>query len=425
MKSFEKIIGYESVKKELYQIIDMFKNKNLYEDMGANLVRGVIIHGRPGMGKTMLATAVINECNVKSYILRKNKDTKDMVKEINNTFEDAVKHESSIILLDDLDKFSESASNNTDDTVFVTIQACIDSVKDNNVLVIATANNIRKLPDSLKRSGRFDRTIKLSVPTQEDSYKIIEFYLKNKKVDKNINYEDLTKMISYTSCADLDKIINEGAIEATYERKSCVEMKDIVKAFIREQYGTTNDIKCDDKALTSVSIHEAGHAAIAEIMKEGSVGFVSLLPNEGGNRMSGFTRLCYDEFRRPEMVLLALGGKAAVELFHEGRCGSGCQSDLSKAACYLTSGVELSGTCGLGLLNPHDPDERTSEILNSKTEAVVQAELERLMFIAKDMLIKNKDFVLKLAEQLKEKKNLLFSEVKAIRSSFEITPVAY
>ena len=82
MKSFEKIIGYESIKNQLYQIIDMFKNKELYEKMGAKLSKGVLIYGNPGLGKTMLAEALIKECAVKTFIIKNNKDQKHLLKKL-------------------------------------------------------------------------------------------------------------------------------------------------------------------------------------------------------------------------------------------------------------------------------------------------------------------------------------------------------
>ena len=136
MKSFEKIIGYESVKNELYQIIDMFKNKEMYVNMGARTLNGVLIYGRPGLGKTMLAEALIAECGIKAYTIRNNKNERELIREINMVFTEALNKEKCIIFFDDLDKFSESSDNDVDDRIFVTVQANIDSAKDKDVLIV-------------------------------------------------------------------------------------------------------------------------------------------------------------------------------------------------------------------------------------------------------------------------------------------------
>ena len=419
MSAFDKIIGYESVKNELYQIIDMFKNREMYQKMGAKLPKGVLLYGAPGMGKTMLAQALIEECNVKTFIVKKNKDEKSSLIEITKTFELASKENESIVFIDDLDKFSDSNEYDVDDEAFVAVQAGIDSVKNNNVLVIATINNYRKLPTSLKRNGRFDRKIGLRSPTNEDAAKIIKYYLQSKSVDKNLNYEDVAKMISYTSCADLETILNENAIYATYARKESIDIEDIVKAYLRDQYNIPDEnTKCSDEETEITSLHEAGHAVIGEAIKQGSVGFISV-QTTGRSSKGGFTHFCEEFKRRPENVLIALGGKCAVELFYEGRCASGCQSDLSQAMSMLRDGVTESGTCGIGML---EVSSEPSQNYVERNESVVQAELERFMFQAKDILLKNKDFVLKLTEKLKNKKNLLYSDIQEVRNTVQVTP---
>jgi len=424
MKAFDNIIGYEYVKKELYQIIDMFKNKELYENMDAKLPKGIIIYGNPGMGKTMLANACIKESNVKSFEIKKNKKSEELMKEIAFIFSEAAKEKFAIILIDDIDKFSEETEDNMDDELFVAIQSAIDSVKDNNVLVIATANNIMKLPDSLKRNGRFDVRIILRKPSREDAHKIIEFYLKDKKVDPNLNYDDVSKMINYTSCADLETILNESAIYATFQRKEYIEIDDIIKAYLRDKCDDFDgDYMCSDEEIEMSSLHEAGHAVVAEVLNEGSVGFVCI-HRPGGNNFDGITQLSKEINSRPKLILLALGGKAAIELFNEGRCASGCKRDLITASNLIKDGMYNSGTYGLGLIKPLYPGEKSSEFLNYQKEAVVQAELERNMFIVKEILIKNKEFLMKLRDELKAKHVLLYSDIQRIKNTIQINTVS-
>jgi len=417
MKSFEKIIGYEMVKEELYQIIDMFKNRSLYEAMGAKLSKGILIYGDPGLGKTMLAEALIKECDVTTFVLRNNMDQFSLTSEINNTFIKASKLERAIIFFDDLDKFSESNGENVDDKIFVNIQANIDIVKNLDILIIATVNDINKLPKSLKRSGRFDKKILVETPSKSDASKIIEFYLKSKNVSKNLNFNDITKMINYKSCADLEKILNESAIYAAYERKEAIEREDIAKAYCTDYYGKPfNNCSDSSKKLYEICMHEAGHAVIAEALKEGSVGFMYVYSSlaESGN---GFTNIYHDFLRRPEHILIGLGGKAAVELFHQGRCASNCSSDLDKVIRLIKGGISSNATSGFGLIGVARND---SESLMMRTEAVVHAEIEKYMFQAKEILLNNKEFVLKLADELCEKKMLFYSDIEKVRKSVEI-----
>ncbi len=426
VNSFDKIIGYESVKKELYQVIDIFKNKDVYLKMGAKMPRGVLIFGDPGLGKTMMALALIDECKVRTYYLTKNKIKEQSIREITLTFTAAAKDESAIVFIDDIDKFSETKGYDEDDSSFVAIQAGIDSVKSKNVLVVATANNYNKLPGSLLRNGRFDVKINMDSPSNDDAKKIVEYYLKTKKVNKNMNFEDVVKMISYSTCADLESIINKSAIYAAYQRKEFIDIDDIVNSYLQENYDVRDEsYKCSEEELEAVSMHEAGHIVIAEAIKEGSVGFASVKIAGRSGRL-GFTKLCDDLETRTDSVLMALGGKVATETFYNGRCGSGCQSDLKMAASLIRDGLIGNATCGLGMLDVSNSGARySSDSFAGKYETVTQAELERHLIIARQILINNKDFLLKLAKKLKEKKTLLYSDIRSIRESTTINKIPY
>lgn len=426
MKTFNEIIGYEREKKELYKIIDMYQNKDLYEERGAKLPKGILIYGGPGLGKTTLAEAFIKECCVETFSVKNKMLNSELIKEINNAFESASKLDKAIIFLDDMDKYSEG-NENSDDRVFVTIQSNIDSVKDKDIMVIATVNNIEKLPGSLIRNGRFDHRIRLEPPTNKDARDIIEHYLQMRKVSDYLNIEDVSRMINYVSCADLETIINKSSIIATFNRHDSIEIDDIVKAYTNDDYNEFGNIelKCtqeEKEELEKTALHEAGHVVVAEALRLGSVGFVSIKKDEKNN-MSGFTHI-YEEFkRRPHHILISLAGKVACEQFYEGRCASGCQSDLQKVVALLKGGIYGSGSSGMGFLDSSGSrvNKEISESLLSRSEAVIQAELERYQFRVRDILLKNKEFLFRIAEELKAKGYLVYSDIKRIRNEETVT----
>lgn len=181
MNAFEKIIGYEAIKKELAQISDVLANKEAYERLGVSSPRGLLLHGDPGVGKTLMASAVIKASGRKAFTCRKNSPNGDFVKKIKKTFKDAAEAAPSIVLLDDMDKFANGDDCHPDAEEYVTVQSCIDEIKGKEVFVLATANSLRALPRSLKRAGRFDRVIEVNNPRGEDAVKIIEHYIKGKK----------------------------------------------------------------------------------------------------------------------------------------------------------------------------------------------------------------------------------------------------
>ena len=416
MSAFDKIIGYESVKKELYRIIDMIKNPEKYKAFGAKLPKGLLIHGAPGVGKTMIVNALIEEAGVPYVVLRHEMSGDSFREHIKQSFESVSKNDGcSIVLLDDLDKFS---MDEDDGEEFAIVQACIDSVKDKNVFVIATVNEMRRFPKSLIRSGRFDLNIKIECPVGEEALEIITHYMENVKVAKSINYEDIAKMLTGNSCATLESVINAAAIEAAFKGNEYIEMENFVNATLTDVYGLVN--RCAEMTLEqkeAIAYHEAGHAVISEILLPSSVGMVSLFHNSYSG-LGGFMLPCKQQIRKAHLVLVSLGGKAACEMKF-GRVASGTGLDLRDAAYSLMESVANTAIAGLSLYEL--PDQASDGYLHAR-EQIVAAEMQRYAFKAQEIIASNREFLDKVANELLEKQTLLYSDIKRIRESCVITP---
>ena len=426
MSAFDRVIGYDSIKTELLQVCDVIHNPEVYKAIGAKIPKGILLDGEPGLGKTLLAECFIEESGLNAYTLRRSKGGDSFTGEISDTFKKAIENAPCIVFLDDMDKFANEDDRHRDAEEYVAVQAGIDEAKDHDVYVIATVNDSEKLPQSLIRPGRFDRIISIETPSSEDAEKIIKYYLSGKKMGKDVNIEDVSKMISYVSCAELETILNEAAVYAGFERKAEIEMSDIVKSVLRKNYRVTEDrnsLSTED--LNCRAIHEAGHLVVSEVLCPGSVGMASV-NNWRGGKAGGFIHLCKDVDKRPYMIMTSLAGKCAEEMECAETYASGCQSDLDRAVRLIRHGMSFNATCGLGLLNVETrriPGQ--SENISSRMEAVTYAELERYMLKTKDILIKNREFLQAVKKSLAEKETLLYSEIRAIRESFEITPISF
>jgi len=199
MSAFDKVIGYESIKQELMQVCDMIKNPNIYKSLGAVIPNGIMLYGEPGLGKTLIAKCFIEECNINSYTVRKDIGGSEFVACITSAFNDAKEHSPAIVFLDDMDKFANEDEQHRNAEEYVAVQAGIDNVKGSNVIVIATVNDIDSLPDSLHRSGRFDRKIEMQQPEGEDARAIIEHYLQSKKMNDILHKEALRLSLLITA----------------------------------------------------------------------------------------------------------------------------------------------------------------------------------------------------------------------------------
>ena len=177
MDSFDRIIGYKKEKAELKQIADTLVNREIYHNLGVKPPSGLLLNGIPGVGKTLMAESLIESTGLPVLVCRKDKTNAEFIKAIKTTFEKALEKAPAIVFLDDLDKFANSDYTCRDAEEFVTVQTCIDKNKGKGIFVLATCNDVKKLPPSLSRTGRFDRIINLEPPSLEDSIGIIEHYL--------------------------------------------------------------------------------------------------------------------------------------------------------------------------------------------------------------------------------------------------------
>ncbi len=416
MSAFDRIIGYEDVKRELFQVSDMIRNFSKYRALGAKMPKGVLLLGSPGVGKTLLATALIEEVGVPAKVIRHTMERSAFIEYIEATFEEAAKHAPSILLLDDLDKFSMEEHNGEE---FAVVQGCIDKVASKDVFVIATANSTRNIPDSLLRAGRFDKWIRVESPRGEEAVKIITHYMSGVRTAEDVNYEDIAKMLSGKSCATLERVINEAAIEAGFLNLDAIGMAQFVKATLTDVYGVNNNhVNLSDGKKAEIAYHEAGHAVIAEVLTPGYVGMVSL--SSTSSKLGGFMLRCVEPERRAYEILVALGGKAASEMQY-GRIASGTGSDLDDACEHLYQSIGSVGSLGLSYLNAlHDKD---SDTLLSSREQVIFAELERYLFKAKEIIASNRTFLDRVASELLKKGTLLYSDMRRIRESCTLTPV--
>ena len=419
MSAFDKVIGYEKEKESLYQLCDMAKNPEKYAALGVKLPHGVLLHGVPGVGKTLMANALIEEMERKCYVCRKDKANDKFVEYISGIFAIAKKSAPSVVFLDDLDKFaSDSDSRNPEE--LIAVQSGIDEVKDADVFVVATANDISELPRSLRRAGRFDRIIEICPPDLKEATEIVRHYLKDKKVAGDVTAEVVAKLMNGNSCAALESVLNEAGIYAGFDGRPEICREHIVRAVLRDIFEaeeTVNEVTAEAKE--EVAFHEAGHAAAALAFDADSIGLVSVRPSKSDAR--GVVQIFksdnyFGSFERMrERVIILLAGKAAVEIKY-GRLDVGAASDLDRASMIVQRFITDYAASGFGLLRPNhyrsvESDKRDDGIVTERGMTIA-----RLYDEAKDLLRKNWAFVEKLAGELVEKDTLLFDDIAALRS---------
>jgi len=376
-----------------------------------------MLKGRPGVGKTLMANCFIEATGLKSFVCRKNKSNGEFVDEIKRVFDEAVKAAPAIVFLDDMDKFANEDDMHIDAEEYVTVQSCIDESKGKRVFVIATVNNIDKIPDSLQRVGRFDKTIIVKPPKGEDAKKITEHYLSKVDIIEGLNAETVANLLNGSSCAMLETVINKAGIYAGFYNKAKIDMDDIVKAFLDVKYSITEDSYVNNKEAEVVSIHEAGHTVMAEILVPGSINLV-VMDEDFNHRSSGFIHKIWGEFdiepyKREEYdIMIDLSGKAATEIMLN-TIDMGCNDDL-KSAFRITE-ILVDDVCSLGFdtFIRHD----SGDDLKNRRDYLISKQVEKYYLETKNILEANKEFISAVSRELLEKRVLLRSDIDRIKSN--------
>lgn len=421
MSTFDgKVFGYKNQVKQLIMMADMIKNKDKYVSLGARPIRNCIIEGEAGLGKSLMATCFLYEARCPAFTLRRSKTSDDFLKEIADTFEQAKGNQPSVILCDDLDHWRSSPD---DEETFTALVTAIDGIKNDDVFVISTINDLGVLPKQLKRRGRQDVIIHVDYPEDKDVEAILEHYLKNKHLADDVNFEDLAKIFSgRMTAADIDALINLAAVDAAFDGATSISMKYLVNAALKSKYDYIdgfNELDKDEKLR--IIEHEISHVCALEVLVPGSVGWASVLAR-GYSDISGFVCKCKDVKRRPHQIIAALAGKVGTELKYPG-VASGTMRDLSMASDFVLQGLRDTATNGLALLDIwNDPVESSSKYITS-LETVVASELERYTVLCRQLLIENKEFLDKLFNAMVEKEVLLYSDIQKIKSSCTIIPL--
>ena len=414
MNSFGKIKGYNNVKAELMQISDILRNPEEYDRLGVSLPRGLLLIGDPGVGKTLMSKCLIEDSGWNSFICRKDRPDGAFINHIRETFNKAKSDSPSIILLDDLDKFANEDEEHNAAEEYVTVQACIDDARDSKVFVIATVNDEWKLPESLIRSGRFDKRIYIENPKGKEAVEIVGAFLKDKKFVSNVDPSIVAQLLEGSSCAELETIINNAGLRAGYDRRETIDMQDIINAYLNLPYCKDYVEELSLKRYKLTAVHEAGHAVASELLFPGSVTLVSIIPsgsNSGLTCRHHFDSSILDINEIKSEIEVYLAGKAAIEIVY-GVAEIGCSRDIRNAFEYADM---IANTGGIGLNSCQITRYNDTSFQEHEIEKAKIKEVEEAYKRIKEKLAQNRSFLDSLVQELLDKKVVMSSDLAALR----------
>lgn len=393
--SFDDVIGYEKEKEELREIQNFIVNIDKYEEIGARIPKGILLIGESGNGKTLMAKALSSEINIPFYSIGDELNEDTTVKSIRDVFSEARKNSPCIIFIDEIDKMDDADdfmmdfSKNKTSSLIRELLTQMDGFQTNSgIVVIATANSYMHLNKSLLRSGRFDRVIDIRMPNRKERKQLFEYYAKNKKIEKGVDFDKFAVRTSGLSCADIDNVLNDAALISIRNNSDEISIKSIETAIDRVMFGTIEH-KLSDDARKKIAVHEIGHAvvAIATGQRENlnKISLVSRGQTLGFNRFSredetekfGYTT----KNKMFNQIMIAYGGIAA-EMVKLNDISSGCVQDIDEANYIAKIMIRRFGM--LGITNCIDSvflrlEENASEKKKKRIEKITDRLLKQAL----------------------------------------------
>lgn len=411
----EKVIGYDSIKETLRQIADVLKRPEAYKEKGVSMPRGLLMESAPGLGKSLMASILMEESGRKSFVFRRINEGNTFLGEMKDIFDVAKEEAPSILLLEDLNLYVESNSPYAPE--WACLQACIDETSDADIFVIATTNDTRYMPQSLLRPGRFDYILNLNPPLGKTAENIVSYYLRDKNLAKDVQISDIVKAMPQVSCATLETVMNLAAINSVYRDHAHVQKEDIIDALLKVVYNLRKaDCEGDPQEHQMIAVHEAAHAVVGEVLHSGSIGIITIRGSHGaiGGMESGFAVYAKSEEEFQDEIIKTLAGKAGTALIY-GIMDIRAAADIKKADQLLD--IWLCHFAGGGFSGVEPSENRLSEPRLSYNEAIKSAKLEELYRRAYKILHDNRDFLLAVQKELLEHETLLISDLAKIRES--------
>ena len=423
--TFDDVAGLDEEKQEMIEIVSFLKNPEEFYKMGAKIPKGVLLCGKPGTGKTLIAKAIAGEANV-PFITMNGSEFTEMfaglgASRVRKLFEKAKKAAPAIIFIDEIDavgsKRSEGGSaadidnNQTLNQLLVEMDG-FDS--DNTVIVLAATNRPEMLDQALLRPGRFDRQITIALPDMNGREAILKIHAKDKKLAPDVDLRAIAGDTAGFTGAELANILNEAAIIATINKEKAITNKDIDDALKKVTVGVEKHSRImSDKDKRITAYHEAGHAIVSsQLETQKDIKEVSIIPRgvAGGYTMykTNEDKYYISKTEMLEKMIALLGGRAAEKIIIND-ISTGASNDLEVATNVAKDMIVVYGMSDkLGPISINvERDPYQMQLYGNNMENEIGQEVRTMVDNA---YIKAQTILLEHIDKLHELANLLIEK---------------
>jgi cell division protease FtsH len=441
--TFEDVAGIDESKEELKEVVEFLREPEKFISLGARIPKGVLLVGPPGTGKTLLAKAVSGEAGVPFFSISGSEFVEMFVgvgaSRVRDLFEQAKRHSPCIVFVDEIDAVGRQrgaglgGSHDEREQTLNQMLVEMDGFDTDTIVIIMAATNRPDILDpALLRPGRFDRRVVLDRPDMKGREAILKVHVKGKPLAPEVELNVLARSTPGFVGADLENLVNEGAILAARRNKKQIGQEDLEEAIERVIAGPERKsrlISQEEKLI--IAYHEAGHAVVANalpncdpihkvsIIARGVAGGYTLALPKDDRKLMGRSKLQED-------MAFGLGGRAAEELIFDD-ITSGASEDLeriTRVARTMVTRLGMSDQLGpmvygqkeelifLGreISEQRDYSEAVAEQIDQEVRRLVNEAFEK----AKQVLTQYRDKLDAVAGKLLEVETLTRDEFEAI-----------
>ena len=357
--NFTDVAGADEEKEELQEIVQFLQDPKKYLDLGARIPKGVLLVGPPGTGKTLLARAVAGEAGVQ-FLSISGSDFVELyvgvgASRVRDLFEEAKKVAPAVVFIDEIDAVGRQrgaglgGGHDEREQTLNQLLVEMDGFSANEGVVVLAATNRRDILDpALLRPGRFDRQVYVGRPDIKGREEILRIHVRNKPLAEDVDLKVLAQSTPGFTGADLENVVNEGALLAARRGHKFITRDDLQEAVIKVIAGPEKKsrvVPLHERKLTAY--HEAGHAVMHHCLESvDPVHQVTIVPRgqAGGMTISlpAEDKGYYSKRYMEEEIAALLGGRVAEELFLDD-ISTGASNDIQRATSMARRMVTVYG----------------------------------------------------------------------------------
>ena len=413
--NFKDVGGYDSIKAELEQCVDLLKNYTKYSEYNVRVPKGLIFEGPPGNGKTLLAKALAGEAKTGFIAVSGSEFQEKYVgvgaSRVREIFKLAKDNIPCIVFIDEIDALGRKRSSDGElasterDSTLNELLVAMDGFKNvSGIFVIGATNRADLLDPALLRPGRIDKRIYIGNPDEKTRKAILNIHLKGKPCDNTIILDNMIEITNGLSAAQIENLVNEAMLNALKTNRTEFSLTDIDTVVNRMMVGwQPNEHQFTANIIDNIAIHEMGHAIVGLLSKHHSK-MTKVIINLQAPQSPGYTvfeRSSSPIFTREalfEHLMILLAGRIAEEIVFDVSVTTGAIGDFEEALKLAEKMIVYYGM-GKNVIYP-SMSEKYKEMIDEEVAKLIHDAYGYAEFILRN----SKEFMLEGAELLKRDK---------------------